>query len=120
MRLLKNGIQLLESKKKSIENDKHYDYAIKFCEKYFVGLKINDVNRTTYQKAINEFAKTHAKETTRKRHVYVRSFIREMVYEGVILRDPTARVIIPDDETTYKDLKALSEEQVKKISKRIE
>ncbi|EPF7619802.1 site-specific integrase [Listeria monocytogenes] len=105
--------------KKSIENDKHYDYAIKFCEKYFVGLKINDVNRTTYQKAINDFAKTHAKETTRKRHVYVRSFIREMVYEGVILRDPTARVIIPDDETTYKDLKALSEEQVKKLVKEL-
>lgn len=105
--------------KRTIENDKHYFYAIKFSEKYFRETLLKDLTKELYQSALNDFGITHHKETTRKRHTYFRAFIREMFEEGKIPRDPTARIELTGRENENDTLKCLTEKETIKLLKAV-
>ncbi|WP_416348997.1 phage integrase SAM-like domain-containing protein [Listeria seeligeri] len=84
--------------KRTEASDKHYRLAISFCEKYFQQLTIQELTRDKYQEALNDFAKTHAKATTQKRHTYIKACIKHAINEGIIYKDPTYMVEITGEK----------------------
>lgn len=57
-------------------------------------LAVDRLDRKAYQKIINEYAKTHEKQTTVDFHHQVKSCIRDMFYDGVLKKDPTYKVVL--------------------------
>lgn len=102
--------------KRSEANNKHYRLAIDFCVKYFSKLTIQELTRDKYQEALNDFAKTHAKATTQKRHTYIKACIRHAINEGIIYKDPTYMVeITGEKKEKHEAQKFISEVDFKQI-----
>lgn len=102
--------------KRSEANNKHYRLAIAFCVKYFSRLTIQELTRDKYQEALNDFAKTHAKGTTQKRHTYINACIKHAIHEGVIYKDPTYMVEITGEKKSKQETqKFINEADFKQI-----
>ncbi|EGQ4198935.1 site-specific integrase [Staphylococcus pseudintermedius] len=72
---------------------KSYSSAIEHISKHPVGKKkLKDLSRYHYQDFINEFSKTHSKESIRKLNGYIRTSLDDAVYEGLITKNPTFKV----------------------------
>ncbi|WP_260445230.1 tyrosine-type recombinase/integrase [Listeria booriae] len=82
-------VRSLQKRKKSPENDKDILTTIAFAKKHFTGVKLKDLDRKSYQKALNEYGEDHATATVKKRHTYLRACLREAIQEGIIFKDPT-------------------------------
>lgn len=78
--------------KKSIDNDNDIRRAIDFAKENFPFTTIKELDRKTYQKALNKFGETHATATVKKHHTYMRMCIKEAIQEGIIFRDPTFNI----------------------------
>lgn len=78
-------------------------------------LKLVDLDRRTYQKIINEYAKTHEKQTTQDFHHQVKGAILDAVDDGLIQINPTRKVTIKGKEPREKKIKFLSVEELKKL-----
>ncbi|WP_239257116.1 site-specific integrase [Listeria ilorinensis] len=93
--------------KNSRDNDNDIRRAVNLAKANFSGVKIKEMNRDDYQRALNTFGENHATPTVKKYHTYMRMFIKECIQEGVIFRDPTWKVIIKgkvkskDEELKY-------------------
>lgn len=77
----------------SVTLDKYYNNGKKLreiCPK----LLVSDLNRREYQKIINEYGKTHEKQTVTDFHHQVKSCIKDMFYDGIIDKDPTYKCVI--------------------------
>lgn len=57
-------------------------------------LSMSDFDRVQYQKIINEYAKTHEKQTTTDFHHQVKGCILDAFHDGLLKRDPTYRAVI--------------------------
>ncbi len=57
-------------------------------------LKMCELNRITYQQLLNDYAKTHERQTTMDFHHQLKGAILDAVDEGLIQRDPTRKAII--------------------------
>lgn len=95
--------------KMSPDNDGDIERAVKFAEEKFEGVKLKDLTRTLYQKALNEYGDTHSTASVKKHHTYMRACINEAIEEGIIHRNPTYKAVAlgkvsPKDE----DLKYLN------------
>ena len=71
-----------------------YRMTLSWLKKLVPKLKIKDLSRSNYQKLINEYAKTHEKQTTLDFHHQLKGSILDAVDEGLLARDPTRKVII--------------------------
>ena len=71
-------------------------------------LKVCDLDKRSYQTLINEYAKTHEKQTTLDFHNHLKSSILDAVDEGLLKSDPTRKVIIKGKTPTPKKPKFLS------------
>ncbi|WP_315306470.1 site-specific integrase [Enterococcus devriesei] len=63
-------------------------------ERYMPHVLLSDLDRTKYQRYLNEFAKTHAQETVIKLNNHIRSSLKDAVEEGLIPFDPTRKAIL--------------------------
>ncbi|WP_332237884.1 tyrosine-type recombinase/integrase [Sporolactobacillus sp. KGMB 08714] len=79
--------------KKSPENDRDVERAIKFAKKMFNGMAIKDIDKGTYQNALNIYAKNHSTSSVRKHHIYMRACFREAIEEDIIFKDPTFNAV---------------------------
>lgn len=61
----------------------------KTIDEYFGDTPIQDITIRSYQLFLNEYGKTHAKVTSDKMHIQIRSCVRKAMSEGVIHRDFT-------------------------------
>lgn len=52
------------------------------------------LNRQAYQKFLNEYAQTHAKDTVRKMNNFIWNAMQEAILEGIVYIDPTQKVVI--------------------------
>ena len=77
-----------------------YKTSIKNVEDYFSAKKIQDIAKRDYQIFINEYAKTHAKDTVRKLNTHVRACVRDAIDECVIRIDFTRGVKLSGDKKT--------------------
>ncbi|TFZ25995.1 site-specific integrase [Lactiplantibacillus plantarum] len=57
-------------------------------------LKMTDLSRLTYQQLLNDYAKTHERQTTMDFHRHLKGSLIDALEEGFIDRDPTRKAII--------------------------
>lgn len=57
-------------------------------------IRLCDITRIIYQQLINDYALTHEKQTTMDFHHQLKGAILDAVDEGLIVSDPTRKVII--------------------------
>ena len=72
-------------------------------------LQVCDMTRITYQKLLNDYAKSHERQTTMDFHHQLKGAILDAVDEGLIDRDPTRKVIIKGKPPTQKKIKYLNQ-----------
>lgn len=81
---------------------KKYYAAAKFLRETSPKLLISDLDRKEYQKIINEYAKTHEKQTTIDMHHIIKGCIKDLFYDGRLDRDPTYKVVLKGAEPRRK------------------
>lgn len=81
---------------------KKYRINSKFIEINFPDLKIFELNRKKYQDIINEYAKTHEKQTVKDFHHQIKGCIKDLFYDGELEKDPTYKAIVKGKDKTRK------------------
>lgn len=84
----------------------------KWVEKLVPNLKISEINRSTYQELLNNYAEFHEKQTTLDFHHQIKGAILDAVDEGLIERDPTRKAIIKGKVPREKKIKYLNQFQL--------
>lgn len=72
-------------------------------------LKIGDFTRIQYQELLNNYAKSHERQTTMDFHHQLKGAILDAVDEGFIARDPTRKAIIKGKQPRDKKTKYLNQ-----------
>ena len=92
-----------------------YKQALRHIKLLEPDLEIEDVNRMTYQRLINEYAETHERQTVMDFHHIVKASVLDAVDEGYIKRDPTRKVVIKGKKPREKKIKFLSQSEAQKL-----
>ena len=71
-----------------------YLLALNWLKKLIPDLLLGGMDRIAYQRLLNEYAKTHERQTTMDFHHQLKGAILDAVDEGLIPRDPTRKAII--------------------------
>lgn len=94
--------------------DKYY-MAHQWLEKLIPDLLISNLDRTTYQKLLNDYAQEHERQTTMDFHHHLKCAILDAVDEGLISRDPTRKAIIKGRQPREKKPKYLNQYELHKL-----
>ena len=86
-----------------------YRLTESWLEKLVPDLRLADLNRSSYQQLINEYAAFHERQTTMDFHHQLKGAILDAVDEGFIPRDPTRKVIIKGKPPRAKKNKYLNQ-----------
>lgn len=86
-----------------------YKMSISWLEKLVPNLKLCDLDRISYQKLINDYAKYHERQTTMDFHHQIKGSILDAVDEGLIPKDPTRKAIIKGKPPSEKKPKYLNQ-----------
>jgi integrase len=78
-------------------------------------MKINDLDKRSYQSLINSYAQTHEKQTTMDFHNHLKSAILDAIDERLLTSDPTRKVIIKGKPPTKKKPKFLNQFEVQAL-----
>lgn len=82
-------------------------------------LQLKDVTRITYQQLINDYAKTHERQTVMDFHHQLKGAVLDAVDEGLIVRDPTRKVIIKGKTPAEKKIKYLNQFELHTLLKNL-
>lgn len=94
---------------------KKYQLTLNWVRKIVPNLKLQDIDRTEYQKLLNMYAETHERQTTMDFHHQLKGAILDAVDEGLILRDPTRKIIIKGKKPKHKKDKYLNQFQLQTL-----
>ena len=83
-------------------------------------LHMNDLNRQTYQKLLNDYALTHEKQTTLDFHHHLKAALIDALDEGILEHDPTRRAIIKGCAPNQKKNKFLSLYELQKLLRHLD
>jgi len=72
-------------------------------------LKVSELDKRNYQGLINDYAKTHERQTTMDFHHHLKGAILDAVDEGLLSSDPTRKVIIKGKSPAKKKAKFLNQ-----------
>ncbi|MDO5747687.1 MAG: site-specific integrase [Actinomycetaceae bacterium] len=72
-------------------------------------LRVSQMNRIVYQQLLNDYAKTHEKQTVMDFHHQLKGAILDALDEGMIQRDPTRKAIIKGKTPASKKPKYLNQ-----------
>lgn len=86
-----------------------YLLTLSWLKKLAPSLKLNKLDRTEYQNLLNNYALVHERQTTMDFHHQLKGAILDAVDEGLILRDPTRKVIIKGKQPRNKKPKYLNQ-----------
>ena len=79
------------------------------------GLQVEDMTRTAYQTLLNDYAKTHERQTVTDFHHMVKPCLLDARDEGLIQNDPTRRVTIKGKPSGEKKIKYLNQYELHKL-----
>lgn len=82
-------------------------------------LKMNELDRRSYQILLNNYALTHEKQTTMDFHHQLKGAILDAVDEGIINRNPTRKIIIKGKAPKEKKIKFLNQYEVQALLKNL-
>ena len=94
---------------------KKYKNTSKYLTQIAPNVTFKELDRAKYQSIINEFAKTHEKQTVTDFHHQVKAAIMDAIDEGYLKKDPTRKVVIKGKMPGDKKIKYLSYEQLEKV-----
>ena len=86
-----------------------YKLSLYWLTKLAPKIRLFELNRTSYQQILNEYAKTHERQTTMDFHHHLKAAILDAVDEGLIDKDPTRKVIIKGKTPRKKKTKFLNQ-----------
>lgn len=89
-----------------------YMLSLSWLKRLAPKLRLFELNRTTYQQLLNDYSKTHERQTTMDFHHHLKSAILDAVDEGLVDKDPTRKVIIKGKEPRKKKPKFLNQFQL--------
>lgn len=92
-----------------------YENSLKWIKILVPNLKLCDITRATYQQLINDYAKSHERQTTMDFHHQIKGALLDAVDEGLIERDPTRKVIIKGKHPREKKTKFLNQFDLHKL-----
>ena len=72
-------------------------------------VRICDMNRVIYQQLLNDYARSHERQTTMDFHHQLKGAILDAVDDGLIERDPTRKAIIKGKTPNAKKIKYLNQ-----------
>lgn len=96
---------------------KKYESAHSWIVKLVPNLKLKELDRIKYQTLLNDYAKTHEKQTVTDFHRYLKSAILDAFDDNLIDRDPTRKVVIKGCEPREKKIKYLSQFELQLLLK---
>jgi len=97
-----------------------YKLSLSWVKKLAPKLKVSDLDRTEYQKLLNEYAKTHERQTTMDFHHQIKSALIDAVEEGFIDKDPTRKIIIKGKTPGVKKIKYLNQYELHTLLQTLE
>lgn len=80
-----------------------------WLEKLAPDLKLCDLTRTEYQRILNDYARSHERQTTMDFHHQLKGSILDAVDDGLLERDPTRKAIIKGKTPSEKKKKYLNQ-----------
>jgi integrase len=92
-----------------------YHLTAEWIKKLIPNVKLRDFDRITYQQLINDYAESHERQTTMDFHHQLKGAILDAVDDGLIVRDPTRKVIIKGKSPNTKKKKYLSRYELQKL-----
>ena len=105
----RNWYKVYRKGKKSKDNDGDIRRAVEFAEIAFPGIRLKELTREDYQKALNKYGENHSTASVKKHHTYMRAAIKDAIEEGIIFKDPTYRVLaVGKIQPKHEGLKYLS------------
>lgn len=84
------------------KTQKNYKISIKIAHDYFKKLRIKDITEDVYQKFLNDYGSTRAKETVEKAHTHFKQALKRAVKKGYIRYSPAEDVIVKGNDTHKK------------------
>lgn len=89
-----------------------YMMSLNWLTRLAPDLKIQELNRISYQRIINDYAASHERQTTMDFHHQLKGSILDALDEGLIDRDPTRKVVIKGKSPSKKKAKYLNQYQL--------
>jgi len=83
-------------------------------------LKVNELDRKSYQTLLNKYALTHEKQTTMDFHHQLKGAILDAVDDGLINNNPTRKIIIKGKTPRKKKQKYLNQFEVQALLKELD
>ena len=80
-----------------------------WLERLIPNIKVCEMTRVVYQQLLNDYAKTHERQTTMDFHHQLKGAILDAVDDGLIERDPTRKAIIKGKPPAQKKIKYLNQ-----------
>jgi integrase len=88
-----------------------------WLKKLIPEVRLCDMTRIVYQQLLNDYARTHERQTTMDFHHQLKGAILDAVDEGLIDHDPTRKVIIKGKQPTEKKIKYLNQYELHTLLK---
>lgn len=92
-----------------------YKHAHKLIAEYLPDVTLDNLNRPIMQSFFNTLGQKFAYSTSKKMRMYVRSAIKNAIYDDLIHKDPTQGIVITGRENKSKELKFLEEAQMSQL-----
>lgn len=80
-----------------------------WLQKLIPTIRVCDMSRIVYQQLLNDYTKSHERQTTMDFHHQLKGAILDAVDEGLIERDPTRKVIIKGKIPSEKKIRYLNQ-----------
>lgn len=88
---------------------KKYELSLSWVKKLAPNLNLLDLDRVSYQKLLNDYAECHEKQTTMDFHHHLKACILDAVDDGLVLRDPTRKIVVKGKTPKEKKKKFLNQ-----------
>jgi integrase len=98
---------------------KKYLMTLRRLDELAPNLRVCELDKRSYQTLINEYARTHEKQTTMDFHNHLKSAILDAIDEGFLKSDPTRKVIIKGKTPATKKPKFLSQFELRALLKNL-
>lgn len=79
-----------------------YKHTLNNIKKYLPTTSLSEVTKKDYQEMLNEFAETHAKDTTKRFHTHFRAMMLDALDNKIVLNDVTRKPVIKGKAETKK------------------
>ena len=89
--------------------------TLSWIKRLVPNLLISKINRTIYQKLLNDYAKYHERQTTMDFHHQIKGALLDAVEDGIIPKNPTRKAIIKGKKPRQKKSKYLNQFQLQTL-----